>query len=491
MRQGDAIVTDRIVRALLPLLEQRHGVPALSREFVWEPRYAAARFERMGGRSVLWQLLHLELTAQERELLFPGQFDLGNLRPIPDEMCTEEALWNLLFDGKELSEVQRLLRDVSATTGHEPHQHFSMGVGQAFKVAVLLHRVKSHRPALKQLWAILRPPSLDSASLELTNPYPAGAPSELRFHLEDLRAYLSVEIVPERLSAIDGSFGEVRPRIDAALEAIEAVIKQHGSPSVAEVVRRYGQAAAQWQLRRPPPARRVLRADEQMYVHLHVLDFLHFAQAERRLRSKPLLRRAVTPVAHRLKAGRIPVSALGGRPLPAEIACLHEPLREALGEDVTLRQFRENLADTELLLRRRLQLMSFPPAADVDALTCLAAMVVARELKAQPQSFTPRLHGASHGQSSSVKAALRRPLSSSHEEFGRILRYAVDWTRYALAGQTAVHEAKLAFEMQVITAAEAVLNTHDAERVDTFLANLEGYARSGVRGLLQAGAAQP
>lgn len=123
-------------------------------------------------------------------------------------------------------------------------------------------------------------------------------------------------------------------------------------------------------------------------------------------------------------------------------------------------------------------LQQVPPPEDVDALTGLAAIVVAREMQEQPPSYKPGLHGTVRGQSHSVKAAMKtdRPVSSTHEEFERIIYNAVRWTRYALSGQTDVLKAQDALEMRLIDASVSVLETHNTTVMATFLSNLEGYA---------------
>lgn len=473
------------------------GVDLFSYDFVRDPSYVEDRCGRViggevaDGQSLLRYVLHSGLTEEDRMRIFPGEFDLGNARSIPDKVCTYEAL------GKELEQqrppdktrdnpldkatVARLLKDTAALLGHAPPQERQAGAGQVFKVAKLLHGFKQ-RDGLLQLMSILRSPTEKTASLELTNPYPMGADSDLRWHMNDLHGYLAAEIPSERLAEIDGTFGQVRSVLDQAISSIEHELKTAGRPSPEEVVQRYTVVLEQWTSHRRPPARKVLRADEQLYVAMHVLDFLHFAEVERKLRREKLLQRFVAPVSPGLARCRIRLGDLRAHPLADSVWQLHPLLNAAVGEDITPRQFRDYIESAHTVLDHWVRLLHVPAPEDVDALTGLAAIIVAREMREQPCSYKPGLHGAARGQSHSVKAAMKTgcPVSSTHEEFERIVNYAVSWMRYALSGQTAVFEAKLALQMQLIDAAVSVLNTYDTNVVATFLSNLKEYAAYGV-----------
>lgn len=471
----------------------------LSYDFVRDPSYVEDRCglviggEVSDGQSLLRCVLHAGLTDEDRMRIFPGEFDLGNARSIPDEACTYEAL------GKELEQqrspheardnpldkaaVVRLLRDTTALLEHEPLQERQVGAGQLFKVAKLLHGFKQ-RHGLLQLMSILRTPIEATASLELTNPYPSGADSDLRWHIIDLHGSLSAEISDERLAEIDGTFGSIRSVLAEALNGIEGVLKKVGRPSTDEVVQRYEVALDQWTSHRSPPVRQLLRADEQLYVSMHALDFLHFAKVEHKLRREKLLQRSVTPVSISpgLTRSRIRLRDLCGRDIPDSVRQLHPLMRDAIGEDISYRQFRDSLEYAHTVLNHWVSLQQVPAPVDVDALTGLAAIIVAREMRKQPASYKPGLHGSVRGQSHSVKTAFKidRPVSSTHEEFERIVNYAVQWMRYALSGQTAVLEAQLALQMRLIDGAVSVLNTHDTKVVATFLSNLKGYTAYGV-----------
>jgi len=73
-----------------------------------------------------------------------------------------------------------------------------------------------------------------------------------------------------------------------------------------------------------------------------------------------------------------------------------------------------------------------------------------------------------------------RPVSSSYEEFERIVFYAIQRMRYALSGQASVFNAKTALELHLIDGAVEVLSTHDTNVVANFITNLMDYAHIGV-----------
>jgi hypothetical protein len=484
---------------LFSILGNSLGVDLFSYDFVRDPSYVKDRCGRiiggavLDGQSLLRSMLHVGLTEGDRMQIFPGAFDLGNARSIPEEACTYEALMKELEQQRPPDEscenplgkadVLRLLRDTADLLGHTPPQERQVGAGEFFKVAKLLHSFKQ-RDGLLQLMSILLPPTETTASLELTNPYPSGANSDLRWQIIDLHCYLSAEISAERLAEIDGTFGSVRAVLDEALNGIQLVLKKDGRPSTDDVVQRYEVALDQWTSHRSPPVRQLLRADEQLYVSMHTLDFLHFAKVEHKLRREKLLQRSVKPVpiSAGLTRSRIRLRDLCERDIPDSVKKLHQLMNDAIGEDINDRQFRSYLVNAHTVLNHWVSLQQVPAPVDVDSLTGLAAIIVAREMRKQPVSYKSGLHGSARGQSHSVKTAFKidSPVSSTHEEFERIVNYAVQWMRYALSGQTAVLEAQLALQMQLIDGAVSVLNTHDTKVVATFLSNLKGYAAYGV-----------
>lgn len=484
---------------MLLAVGRKLGVNLFSAEFLREQHHMRNRCygrviggKILNGQSLLRAVLHAGLTEEDRMRMFPCTFDLGNARSIPEEACTFEALLEELEQQRppEISRenpldktaVVRLLKDTAAILEHTPPQERQAGAGQFFKVAKLLHEFKERKPGLLQIKSILRPPTEATASLELFNPYPTGADSDVRQLIIDLQGRLSAEISSKRLAEIDGTFGLVRPALDEAINSIERELKTTGRPSPDEIVQRYAVVLKQWTPRCRPPARQVLPADEQLYVAMHALDFLHFAEVERNLRREKLLQRHIVPVSVGLHAG-IRLDDLRARPITDSVQQLRRLLSMAVGEEITPRQFRSYLESAHTILKHWVSLQEFPAPEDVDALTGLAAIVVARELREQSPSYKPGLYGVAHGQSHSVKASVKigRSASSTHEEFERIVNYAIRWVRYALSGQTAVIEAQVALQMQLIDGAISVLNTHNTDVVATFLSNLQEYANYGVK----------
>lgn len=483
----------RLKDLMLSSISRQLGVDIFSQDFLRDPSYFKDRGSRVGGgaptfQSLLRCLLHSGLSSEDRLRVFPGDFDLGNGRSIQDDLCTYEALIKELEEQRSPAEVLenpldkaavvRLLRDVAGLLCHTPPQEAEEGVGQFFKVAKLIHSFKQ-RDGLSQLISILQPPSEAKASLELTNPYSTGVDSDLRWHITDLHGYLSAEISKDRLAEIEDTFGQIRSVIDDAIDRIQDVLKSEGHPSPDEVIERYRIVQEHWTSHRSPPARRILRADEQLYVAIHTLDFLHFIKVERKLRSAKLLQRSVTPLPPGTLRFCVQLRDLQSCLMSPEVERLYSLLGDAINEDITPRQFRDYLPRAHTLLEHWVYLQQPILATEhVDASTALSAIIIAREMLKQPASYKPGLHGIARGLSQSVKAAMKAgtPISSTHEEFERIALYAIQWTRYALSGQTAILEAQLAFEMRLQDAAVSVLSSHDTEVVATFISNLEGYS---------------
>lgn len=467
------------MRSFLPRFAQEFGVDLLTSAFMKAEQYAEFRAVRLDSRTLLWHLLRLDLSPDDRASIFPGKFELGNGVALTDDECTLEALRDDLFHEKDVAAAKDLLDSVSGVTGHRREEHFSAGAAHAFKVAALVHRMK-RRERLTELIAILQPPTEATASLELTNPYGAGAASKLRIDYQELLAYLSAEVAPERLNEIERTFGQVRERIDAALFTLRAVLAKDPGFTPSDAVAFYRSAAERWGRSKVSRPRVVLRADEQLFVHLHVLDFLHFAKVDKRLHAERLRLEQVAelgPRAATLRATKVPVDD------PTAWRELHADLCTATGEAIGAREFRDNLDPACRVLRRRVLLASCPPAPEVDALTCLAAMIVARHMRKTSPAFTTRMHGTARGQTTSVRRALARSPWEVEEELNRFVEYSVDAARFALAGQQGVYEAQLAFQAQVLEGTRKVVETHDTDSVENLLNNLDGFAKGGVHSL--------
>jgi hypothetical protein len=447
------------MRSLLPQLAQEFGVHLLTSAFIKAEEHAKFRSVRMNSRTLLWHLLRLDLSPDERASIFPGKFELGN--------------------GRSLTAAKDLLDAVSGITGHRRDEHFKAGAAHAYKVAALVHRMK-RRERLTELIAILKPPTEATASLELTNPYGAGASSKLRMDYQELLAYLSAEISPERLDAIERTFGQVRERIDEAIFTLRAVLANDPGLTPPDAAAFYSQAALRWARTCTSRPRVVLRADEQLFVHMHVLDFLHFAEVDKRLHAERPQLEQVAPLGPRaatLRATKVPVED------PTAWREFHADLSTVTGEVIEAREFRDNLEPTCRVLRRRVALASCPPASEVDALTCVAAMIVARHLRKKSPEFITRLHGTARGQTTSVRRAMARSPWEVEEELNRFVDYSVDAARFALAGQRSVYEAQMDFQAEVLVAARKVLETHDTDAVENLFNNLDGFARGGVHSL--------
>lgn len=483
-------------------LKERFKADVFSRDFLRDPSYVDNRCERIiggktfDGRSVLRFILDSGLTDEERQEVFSEKFDLGNARIISDEECTYEAFSQELelldcpkTEGAkflERADIIRLLNDTASLLGHESPEERQPGAGQLFKVAKLLHEFKQ-RNGLLQIMHILRPPTEETASLELMNPYFYGAESDLRWHMVDLQGYLSSEISTERLGEIDSTFGLIRSSLDNFINSVGLHFKKTQPHSNDDVLLRYEIALKQWSSRSSQPQRKVLRADEQLYVTMYVLDFLHYAMVEHKLRRERLLHSTVAPVPEVLTLPRISLNDLCAAEISDSVRLLSSLLNVALGTNIPLKEFKSYLTSAQAILNHWLALNYHMPPPDEEALTCLAAIVVAREMRKHPKSYKPRLYGSARGQSHSVKAAMKpgRPVSSTHEEFERIINNALQWVRYALIGQSDIFTAHMAFHMRMVDTTVLVLSTHETGVVQNFISNMERYARYSVNGVVE------
>lgn len=320
---------------LRELAKELPGVNLFSREFLFDKKYALSRSKVLifgspsGPRSRLSFLLREAMTDERREALFPGHYDLGNLRSRLPEFCTfdhsttagvvslaGELSTELEDIGKlgaddslDANNFKKLKKDLSTLTGRTTEQHCAVNKSTALKVMKLLYRLGRDRwssdpePKEKkgksQLFAFLQWPQDGgsnpySLSLRDMFPYRSSVPSsdskaseELSALFSDLKSYLSIELDDNTYVAISKVPQALHWHINSVERNIEKLLPYTGRTGFWDAVKMYSYLADQIDSapRFDVPIAKIA-LDEDLFLYLHTLEFAHFAEAYPRLLEK-------------------------------------------------------------------------------------------------------------------------------------------------------------------------------------------------------------
>lgn len=329
----DSTLTEMMLRELEKELP---GIDLFSREFLFDKKYALSRSKVLifgspaGSRSRLSFLLRDAMTDERRETLFPGHYDLGNLRSRPPEFCTfdhstttgvaslaGELSAELENTGQlgsdeslDANSFKKLKKDLATLTGRSMEQHCAVNKSTALKVTKLLYRLGRDRwssdpEPMKdkkgkfQLFAFLRWPQdgeSDPYSLSLRDMFPyrssvpksdSKASEELSALFSDLKSYLSIELDDNTYVAISEVPQALHWHINNIERNIEKLLTDTGRSGYWDAVKTYGYLADRIDLapRFDVPIAEIA-LDEDLFLYLHTLEFAHFAEAYPKLLEK-------------------------------------------------------------------------------------------------------------------------------------------------------------------------------------------------------------
>lgn len=332
---------------LRELEKELPGVDLFSREFLFDKKYALSRSKVLifgspaGSRSRLSFLLRDAMTDERRDALFPGHYDLGNLRSLPPEFCTfdhstttgmvslagelsaelEDVGQLGADDSLDANNFKKLKKDLATLTSRSMEQHCTVNKSTVLKVMKLLYRLgrdrwssdldpmKNNR-GKSQLIAFLQWPQDDgsdhySLSLRDIFPYRSSVPKsdykaseELSALFADLKSYLSIELDGHTYVSISEVLQTLHWHLNNIERNIEKLLVDTGRSGYWEAVKTYDYLAGQIDLapRLNAPTTDIA-LDEDLFLYLHTLEFAHFAQAYPMLLDKAEPACVIVPVA--------------------------------------------------------------------------------------------------------------------------------------------------------------------------------------------------
>jgi len=241
-----------------------------------------------GPVTILTAMLRYGLDDTNRINLFPSIFDLGSPKQIPKSKLTLVCL------AKKVREERKLLDDLGTR-----RKEFESVTGKlrkitgrrfgeyenkqnALRVIYLLDRMMinpkyADHGRSKRLLTLIKPPS-SKFSFELRSEYPALDSEENTFLLNDLKAYLGIEIDAETLSRIDSVFKSLINRFDEVREHLDQVAYSLGEKTLVAGAYQKLQALVEaiGICHGSEPSNGSARLDQDLYFHLNRIELLHY-----------------------------------------------------------------------------------------------------------------------------------------------------------------------------------------------------------------------
>jgi hypothetical protein len=329
------------------LKKELPDIDLFSREFLFDKRHALSRSKVLifgspaGPKSRLSFLLRDAILEQHRTALFPGDYDLGNLRSLLPAFCAidhTDSLEKTSLIGElsedlesagqinadeflEASDLKKLKKDLAALTGRSMEQHYRKNKSTALKVMKLLFRLGRDRWSTGsqsedfgstkfQLFDLLKWPGGDERnrySLSLRNTFPYQGPSsnpkfksseEVAALISDLKSYLSVELDDKTYEAISDLPAALHWHLNSIEHNIEKLLPDTDKIGYGDAVNIYNHLADLIDLKEVnfDISAENIALDEELFLYLHTLEFAHFAEAYPRLLDKSDPRCDIVPI---------------------------------------------------------------------------------------------------------------------------------------------------------------------------------------------------
>lgn len=291
-------------------IEKHYGVEPLSRSFIFDKEYAAARNRRAilssfeENRPMLSMLLHEAMDEKRRDEIFPGKFDIGSRRSVAEAECTYKAVLDELYPSidrrPQVNEpFESVKQGIKRLTGRSVAEFSKIDPLAAMKVVKLLYFISKTRSG--SIFSILSRPETGKAGLEFRDAYPNAKNEELIWLVSDVREYLTADLTLERMMEIRSVFSSLLPEIERVwYEAERPIMETHGQVR-ARIVPAYdflmrGIENFCFDISEES----IGRLDETLYVYLSSLEFWNYAQIASDILNSSVPQIKVSPIADQL-----------------------------------------------------------------------------------------------------------------------------------------------------------------------------------------------
>jgi hypothetical protein len=319
-------------------IQAKHGVDFLSREFLFDERFARERnrVAILGAetveaaprpfvfiptpaptasvpvrRTVLSVLLRDAMTEEARAAIFPGKFDLGNFRTVGDDECSYDALADELNkeqprrfnrEGEEITldrdTFKTVQQGIYKLMGQKIAAYYEIDKLITLKVVKLIYLIMQNRDKLS-LFGLLAPPEHGKAGLEYRESYPNAKNEASTWLVADFREYLGVELEQGRVKEIQIAGSSLMSAFDSIASNVDRKVRS-GMSSVQSRASVYASLVAVLDnFRWVSELQEVDRLDAALYTYLGTLEFRHYAS------SFPLLVEIATPSQQELQVASV------------------------------------------------------------------------------------------------------------------------------------------------------------------------------------------
>lgn len=297
---------------IFDLQKASKGIDLFSKEYLFDKKHAQHRSDvvMLGGpfghRSRLSMLLREGMTEERRKEIFNSDYDLGNMKPVLPELCTYEKLADELYrdDPDSISAnnaFQTIKEKIHSITGRSMEAHRKVNDSTALKVIRTLHLLM--RDGQSSLMQLLLPPAPDEKfSMSFRDSYPYEKNQKQVWLIADLKAYLSVELSDERFEEIGLAFSSLHELMNDIIWDVEKILVGAYRSRYASMMSAYSaltKVVEGFQIQYEP---KDVPLDEELFIHLHRLEFVHFATGYEQLISKAIPQCSITPVFEELRA---------------------------------------------------------------------------------------------------------------------------------------------------------------------------------------------
>lgn len=299
-----------VLEERLKELITKHQVDPFSREFIFGSDELCTRLRnhpiflgQNGPVTLLSAMLRYGLDDTKRAKLFFSAHHLGSSKQIPQARLTLTDLANKVRREKhesvprkersaahwnddpkslkkEFESITNALKGITGKTfgNYENKQN-------ALRVIYLLDRMMTDSSIAaegrrKRVLTFIKSPTI-RFSFEARDAYPIAESEDNTSLLNDLKAYIGIEIDDEKKDRMDSIFYSLIDRGDAIRSHLDKIAYSSGDrlrvPNHYRSIRTL--VGANDGSPQPAPPRKTTRLDEDLYLHLSRFDFLHFAGA--------------------------------------------------------------------------------------------------------------------------------------------------------------------------------------------------------------------
>ncbi|MBH3360226.1 hypothetical protein [Pseudomonas guariconensis] len=253
---------------------------------------------RVGGRmlggqpesvSQLYVIVNNLVSEEERAKMFPGDFDLGNLKQLPESLQTYKSLEDEIRKESKVEAFDRLKnikKNALPLLGRSFSEFFSEDKTKTLKVLKTLYRFQTEQ---SKLFTYLASPRIsNNPSYEVRDCHGFKGASEEVLLVSDIKSHASFEMPRERLASINNAYGSIRAVLDNADQKLAQKAGVECGGNLQRFTQLINQLATRIQgvlaVEDQEPAR--LPIDEQLYTYLIRLEHDHHTEGNIKLLEK-------------------------------------------------------------------------------------------------------------------------------------------------------------------------------------------------------------